>query len=85
MSDFAEKKFPHRMDLWVLGRLTPTGAVNFSPFSRILLLQLPSFPCKIQLSPEKEAPCMSEDFGPTFLTVTDEEGKELVLEFMDAL
>lgn len=28
---------------------------------------------------------MSEDFGPTFLTVTDEEGKELVLEFMDAL
>ena len=25
---------------------------------------------------------MSEDFGPTFLTVTDEEGKELVLEFM---
>ena len=28
---------------------------------------------------------MSEDFGPTFLTVTDEDGKELVLEFMDAL
>ncbi len=28
---------------------------------------------------------MSEDFGPTFLTVTDEEGRELVLEFMDAL
>ena len=28
---------------------------------------------------------MSEDFGPTFLTVTDEDGQELVLEFMDAL
>ena len=28
---------------------------------------------------------MSEDFGPTFLTVTDEDGNELVLEFMDAL
>ena len=28
---------------------------------------------------------MSEDFGPTFLTVADEEGNELVLEFMDAL
>ena len=28
---------------------------------------------------------MSEDFGPTFLTVTDEEGKELVLALMDAL
>ena len=28
---------------------------------------------------------MSEDFGPTFLTVTDEEGNELVLEFVDAL
>lgn len=28
---------------------------------------------------------MSEDFGPTFLTVTDEEGNELVLEFIDAL
>ncbi len=28
---------------------------------------------------------MSEDFGPTFLTVTDEDGNELVLEFLDAL
>ena len=28
---------------------------------------------------------MSEDFGPTFLTVTDEEGNELVLEFLDVL
>ena len=28
---------------------------------------------------------MSEDFGPTFLTVTDDEGRELVLEFVDAL
>ncbi len=28
---------------------------------------------------------MSENFGPTFLTVTDEEGKELVLEFLDVL
>ena len=27
---------------------------------------------------------MSEDFGPTFITVTDEDGKELVLEFVDA-
>ena len=28
---------------------------------------------------------MSEDFGPTFITVTDEDGKELILEFVDAL
>ncbi|MCI9349688.1 MAG: DUF1292 domain-containing protein [Oscillibacter sp.] len=28
---------------------------------------------------------MSEDFGPTFLTVTDEDGQELVLEFLDAV
>ena len=28
---------------------------------------------------------MSEEFGPTFITVTDEDGKELVLEFVDAL
>ena len=28
---------------------------------------------------------MSEDFGPTFITVTDEDGQELVLEFVDAL
>ena len=28
---------------------------------------------------------MSEDFGPTFITVTDEDGKDLVLEFVDAL
>lgn len=28
---------------------------------------------------------MSEEFGPTFITVTDDEGNELVLEFVDAL
>lgn len=28
---------------------------------------------------------MSEDFGPDFLTVTDEDGNELVLEYVDAL
>ena len=28
---------------------------------------------------------MSEDFGPTFITETDEDGNEIVLEFVDAL
>ena len=28
---------------------------------------------------------MSEDFGPAFITVTDEDGQEIVLEFIDAL
>ena len=28
---------------------------------------------------------MSEGFGPTFITVTDEDGREIVLEFVDAL
>ena len=28
---------------------------------------------------------MSEDFGPTFITVTDDDGQEIVLEFVDAL
>ena len=28
---------------------------------------------------------MSEDFGPTFITLTDEDGQEIVLEFIDAL
>ena len=28
---------------------------------------------------------MSEDFGPTFISVTDEDGREIVLEFVDAL
>lgn len=28
---------------------------------------------------------MSEEFGPTFITVTDEDGQEIVLEFVDAL
>ena len=28
---------------------------------------------------------MSEDFGPTFITVTDEDGQGIVLEFIDAL
>ena len=28
---------------------------------------------------------MSEEYGPTFVTVTDEDGQELVLEFVDML
>ena len=28
---------------------------------------------------------MSEDFGPTFVTVTDEDGQELVLEFVSSV
>ncbi len=28
---------------------------------------------------------MSEEFGPEFLTVTDEEGNEIILEFVDTL
>ncbi len=28
---------------------------------------------------------MSEDFGPNFITLTDEDGQEITLEFVDAL
>ena len=28
---------------------------------------------------------MAEEYGPTFITVTDEDGWEIVLEFIDAL
>ena len=28
---------------------------------------------------------MSGDFGPTFITATDDDGREIVLEFVDAL
>ena len=28
---------------------------------------------------------MSEEFGPTFITITDDEGREFVLEFVDAV
>ena len=28
---------------------------------------------------------MHEEYGPTFITVTDEDGQEIVLEFIDAL
>jgi uncharacterized protein YrzB (UPF0473 family) len=28
---------------------------------------------------------MSEEFGPTFITVTDDDGKEIALEFVDAV
>ncbi len=28
---------------------------------------------------------MSEDYGPTFITVTDEDGEEIELEFIDAV
>lgn len=28
---------------------------------------------------------MSEDFGPTFITITDDDGNEIILEFVDAL
>lgn len=28
---------------------------------------------------------MHEEYGPTFITITDEDGQEIVLEFIDAL
>ena len=28
---------------------------------------------------------MADAYGPTFITVTDEDGREIVLEFVDAL
>ena len=28
---------------------------------------------------------MSDEFGPTFITVTDEDGNEIAMEFIDAL
>jgi uncharacterized protein YrzB (UPF0473 family) len=28
---------------------------------------------------------MSEEYGPTFITITDEDGEEIALEFVDAL
>ena len=28
---------------------------------------------------------MHEEYGPTFITVTDDDGREIVLEFVDAL
>ena len=28
---------------------------------------------------------MADSYGPTFITVTDEDGREIVLEFVDAL
>ena len=28
---------------------------------------------------------MSEDFGPNFITLTDDDGNEIVLEYVDAL
>ena len=28
---------------------------------------------------------MAEEYGPTFITATDEDGREIVLEFIDAL
>ena len=34
---------------------------------------------------KKEAMTMSEDFGPNFITLTDEEGNEFELEYIDAL
>ena len=27
---------------------------------------------------------MADEYGPTFITVTDEDGREIVLEFVDA-
>ena len=28
---------------------------------------------------------MADEYGPTFITVTDEDGREIVLEFVEAL
>jgi len=72
------------MKLQRLGRLLFIPPIDFSSFLRFPLLQSAAESCKIT-SAQKRRPLMSEDFGPTFLTVTDEEGNELVLEFMDAL
>ena len=33
----------------------------------------------------REATAVSEDFGPTFVTVTDEDGEEITLEYVDTL
>ena len=33
----------------------------------------------------KEVPAMSEEFGPNFITITDEDGNDIELEFVDAL
>lgn len=33
----------------------------------------------------KEAFVMSEDFGPNFISLTDEDGNEITLEYVDAL
>ena len=33
----------------------------------------------------REVPPMSEEYGPDFITVTDEEGNDIELELVDAL
>lgn len=38
-----------------------------------------------QIRDKKEAKRMQEDFGPNFITLTDDEGNDIELEYVDAL
>ena len=93
MSVSPAKKFPYCSVFWKTLCFLNVRLQNFHRFSSLLLLQ--SLLLSATIASNHRAPLwcpvrervneMSEEFGPTFITVTDEDGKELVLEFVDAL
>ena len=89
---FTGKKFLKQHFFTGIFRVWKAQLPFFSGFSHLFRLQ--SGGAFATISPERRAGgltlekgvhAMSEEFGPTFITVTDEDGKELVLEFVDAL
>ena len=62
--------------------------VNISFFHRnfeVAFCRRTVYSKNIPKSINKEACSMSEDFGPNFISLTDEDGNEITLEYVDAL
>ncbi len=91
---FYREKVPYFSSFWKKGRDLPSrSAVLFPFFMSFSLAKRRRFrynkanaaPVGAMSDLRKGILRMSEEFGPTFVTVTDEDGNELVLEFIDAL
>ena len=74
------------MIFFFLDRIVSSVRTRFSAFTKLAALAIL---WKIRYnrgkSNGKGCQVMSEEFGPTFVTITDEDGQEIVLEFVDAL
>ena len=86
MSYFTEKKFLIRMVFLLLGRINPSPAPQFPTFPKVhplaIFWKVSYNTPRVQTEGGRPR---ADEYGPTFITVTDEDGREIVLEFVDAL